>query len=84
VKKLVPAALGNAAQKPAKDQIVDADKTSTKSYKRISSQKHYCSYRCGWCDVLGKSIIEQKYRDFGNILLEDDLGYNFFGRELVK
>lgn len=72
--------------KPVNDQILDLRNISKRSYKKIPNQKHYCSFKCGWCDLLGRSIVEQKYKDFGNILLEDDsqLCYNFLGRELVK
>jgi hypothetical protein len=69
---------------PASDQIVNVNNTTQRYYKKYTSQKHFCNFRCGWCELLGRSIIEKKYKDFGNILLEDDMSYNFFGREMVK
>ncbi len=66
-----------------KETVIDNISSNIK-YKKLSSEKHYCSFRCGWCELLGSTLIEQKYRDYGNILLEDDLSYNLFGRELVK
>ena len=66
----------------AKESEIDNISYNIK-YKKYTPD---CSFNCGWCSLLGRSIIEQMYKDFGNILLEDDskLSFNFFGREVVK
>lgn len=77
----------NLGENPAEERnITNSNNTTRKCYKNHSPKKHYCSFRCGLCEIVGNDLVAQKYQDFGNILLEDDsnLIYNLFGRELVK
>ena len=45
-----------------------------------------CPFRCNTCKVVGNYLIQLKYKNFNDILIEDDskLIFSFFGRDLTK